>query len=191
MLQADDVGEIDQDESISVLDECGLNYTLTNDNKMLVTQALVIHDVIGRRKVAPDQLSDGLKALDFLNAMQSYPKLFEELFVLKDHLVSRDVIKTLKFDSNLKEEGTKTKNYFLNFIENSGKLGDILIFITGSPVLPGFGLGKIRVCIESSISILSIVCTNTITLPDNFQDQDTFNAALEAVMVDEKKFNCI
>ncbi|XP_046856087.1 uncharacterized protein LOC124449186 [Xenia sp. Carnegie-2017] len=78
---ADDVQNLDQDECLNIMSQCGLTEMLTNENKRKIIQLLIIHDVIGRRKIALDQIAEGLNALGFRDKMKEFPDKFQELFV--------------------------------------------------------------------------------------------------------------
>ena len=70
------------------------------------------------------------------------------------------------------------------FIE---ELKSFLVFATGSPGLPEFGLGVIQIEFKDTESIFSSACAFCITLPRSFPDQDTFSSALKAVCKSEGK----
>lgn len=48
---------------------------------MRVTQAVMIHDIIGKPKSVLDQLREGFATLGFGAAMLKHPDMFEELFL--------------------------------------------------------------------------------------------------------------
>ena len=48
---------------------------------MVVVQNLLIHDVIGRRKILLDQMASGLKNFGFHDLMKKHSSVLEELFV--------------------------------------------------------------------------------------------------------------
>ena len=57
-------------------------------------------------------------------------------------------------------------------------LKDLLIFATGAPCLPDFGLGRITVEFSDDSSIFSSTCLKKITFPRKFPDNDTILAAI-------------
>ena len=152
----------------------------------------MIHDVIGRRKIVFDQFAGGFEILGFREAMKSHIDLFRELFVSTDNIDCNKIIACLDY-SAIKNSEQTIKEFLINYLQKSGAidLKLFLQFVTGSPVLPCFGLGKITVKVQPSESIFASVCTNTLTIPNNFTDQSLFNAAFVAVVNDSKQFNCV
>ena len=58
-------------------------------------------------------------------------------------------------------------------------------------MLPNVGIGKIPIKFAEEISIFSSTCLNTVTFPQTFPDQETFNGAILSIMESEKPFNCL
>ncbi|CAH3152215.1 unnamed protein product, partial [Porites lobata] len=141
---AQNADEISTEEAIiNVMSECGLTMFLKNENKTSVIQAILFHDAIGRTKTALDQLRDGLCCLGFLEKMNKYPVLFEELFVFKgSSLTSEAVVNRLTFPTSMDNE---EKRMFLTFV-------------TGAPCLPYFGLQTLSVKFSDHLSLLPLVC---------------------------------
>lgn len=69
----------------------------------------------------------------------------------------------------------------LQFLSDAGidELKAFLAFAAGSPCLPQFGLGIIKVEFDDTDSIFS--STVRVTLPRSFPDQVTFSSSLKAV----------
>ena len=134
-------------------------FSSQNENKMRVIQNVIIHDVIGRPKIVLDQLREGLGTLGFGAKMKQCPDLFQELFVYKDNKLSDgDVIGILKFPTAMSMDKSTTKGYLIEFVKNAPQetLIKFLLFTTGSPRLPNFGLGRIEIKFESESSIFGI-----------------------------------
>ena len=162
---------------------------------MSVIQSIIIHDVIGRPKIVLDQLRDGLGTLGFGAQMKDYPDLFQKLFAPGDtELRSVEVINVLNFPASVSEEQATTKNHLLGFLQKAeGKiLHDFLVFTTGAPCLPNFGLGKIDVKFDSDPSIFASTCLKSLTLPNSFPDEATFASSMKAIISSESvSFNCV
>ena len=162
---------------------------------MSVIQSIIIHDVIGRPKIVLDQLRDGLGALGFGARMKDFPDLFQKLFVPGEtELKSADVINVLNFPASLSEEEETTKNHLLGFLQKAEAkiLQDFLVFTTGAPCLPNFGLGKIDVKFDSDPSIFASTCLQSLTLPKSFPDEATFALTMKATISSASiSFNCV
>ena len=162
---------------------------------MRVIQNVIFHDVIGRPKIILDQLREGLGTLGFGAKMKQCPDLFQELFVYKDNkLTDGDVIGTLKFPTAMSMDESTTKGYLIESVKNAPQetLIKFLLFTTGSPRLPNFGLGRIKNKFESESSIFALTCLQSLTLPPTFSDKSTFFSSMEAVLsTASKSFNCV
>lgn len=157
---------------------------------MRVIRNLIVHDAIAKPRMVLDQLREGLKTLGFGRRMELYPELFKELFVAGDREVTADDIKNqLQFPSDLNQNDENIKEYLLQFLEDASvkELKSFLVFTTGSPSLPEFGLGIIQVELKDTKSIFSSACAFHITLPRSFPDQGTFSSALKVVCQSEGK----
>jgi len=151
---------------------------------MRVIRNLIVHDAIAKPKMVLDQLREGLKTLGFGRRMELYPDIFKELFVAGGKEVTADDIKCqLQFPSDLNQNDENIKEYMLKFLKDASveELKSFLVFATGSPSLPEFGLGVIQIEFKDTESIFSSACAFRITLPRSFPDQDTFSSALKAV----------
>lgn len=164
---------------------------------MRVTQAVMIHDIIGKPKIVLDQLREGFATLGFGAAMLKHPDIFEELFVC-DHNVldSGSIINSLKFPAVLTSDETTTHYCLVEYLLAGSQetLRRFLIFVTGVPVLPGFGLGKIEVKFYDDTAIFASTCQQSLTLPRKFPDKSTFNCSMDGVINSvsgTKSFNCV
>ena len=141
--------------------------SLQNENKTSVIQAILFHDAIGRTKTALDQLRDGLSCLGFLEKMNTYPVLFEELFVFKgSSLTSEAEVSRLTFPTSMDNEEKRVDGFLTEFLMDSSQdtLKMFLTFVTGDPCLPYFGLQTLSVFSDQP-SIFASTCLCEITLP--------------------------
>lgn len=151
---------------------------------MRVIQSLIVHDAISKPKILLDQLREGLQTLGFGVRMHLYPDLFKELFVAgEEELHGRDVKKLLVFPLELSDAESNIMEYMGEYLlaATPKELKAFLIFATGAPCHPHFGLGKINIKFDDVESILSSTCTQNVNLPRNFPDKETFMAAIRAV----------
>lgn len=81
IVSTSDVSTLDADETLNFLSACGQNVTLSNTNKMIVLQGVIVHDVLGCPKIVLAQIREGMQILSFGAKMKQYPELFQELFV--------------------------------------------------------------------------------------------------------------
>ena len=162
-----------------------------NENKLKIIQLLIIHDVIGRRKIVLDQLAEGLNTLGFRNRMKGHPEKFQLLFVLssESEVSASAVVDILQFPEVLSDEESQTANNLQQFLLSADTLHleKFLIFTTGSTRLPNYGLGKIKVKFNNATSFFASTCLFSITLPNQLTDQQCFAASLEAVLESSKK----
>ena len=64
----------------------------------MISQNLIVHDILGKRKISYDQIRKGLKNLGVLDQLEKNPDLFSELFLTKEKLTSEEVMKVMKYD---------------------------------------------------------------------------------------------
>lgn len=162
---------------------------------MRIIQSAIIHDVICRPKIVLDQLAEGLNTLGFRKRMQAHPELFKELFVpTANELNGTDVVGVLCFPSGMNENENRVEGFLTQFLENANRptLDNFLIFTTGSTRLPNFGFGKINVKFHDDSAIFASTCLLHLTLLKNFEDSNSFDQSLMAVIETAKKnFNCV
>jgi len=103
---------------------------------MRVTQAVMIHDIIGKPKIVLDKLREGFATLSFFSSNV-------EAFFVCDHdiLDSELIINSLQFPTVMTSDETTTHYYLTEFLLAGSQetLKRFLVFATGLPVLPGFG----------------------------------------------------
>jgi len=150
---------------------------------MKVIQNLIIHDAIGKRKIVLDQLREGLQTLGFLGRMSVLPDVFKSLFVSGNNIQPDTVIDIFTFPNGMSNEESTIAGYLQSYIRSSSndRLQDLLIFLTGAPCLPDFGLGKIKVDFYDDTSIFSSTCLKKVQFPRNFEGEESFSVALNAV----------
>lgn len=84
---------------------------------------------------------------------------------------------------------TTTHYYLIEFLLDGSQetLKRFLIFATGLPVLPGFGLGKIEVKFDDDTEISQ-------KFPQKFPDKGMFKCSMDGVInsvMGTKSFNCV
>ena len=105
-----------------------------------------------------------------------------------------DVIKVLEFLQTMTADETSIQGYLIEFLQTASKetLTQFLVFTTGTPRLPNFGLGNIDVKFDNVTSIFASTCLMAITFPQAFPNQETFASSIEAVLTSKtKSFNCV
>ena len=158
--------------------------------KNLISQNLIVYDVLGKRKISYDQIRKGLKNLGVLNQLERNPDLFSELFVTKEKLTSEEVMKVLKFDNDVSEKNKEFLNRFLQKCSES-KLQEFLLFVTASKQLPL--VSKITVKEDNSNALFGHTCVFTIVLA-SFSTYEDFEVALLSLLnssTSKKSFNCV
>ena len=158
--------------------------------KNLISQNLIVHDVLGKRKISYDQIRKGLKNLGVLDQLEKNPDLFFELFVTKEKLTFEEVVKVLKFDNGVSEKNKEFLNRFLQKCSEC-KLQQFLLFVTASKQLPL--VSKIAVKEDNSNPIFGHNFVFTIVLP-SFSTYEDFEVALLSSLnsfTSRKSFNCV
>lgn len=114
--------------------------------------------------------------------MKQYPDLFQELFVLQDkELIPSDVIRVLQFPKPASSMEATTESYLVEYLQNASleTLNQFLVFSTGAPCLPHFGLGKIEINCDNVTSIFASTCLKSVTFPQVLPDKMTFQVPLK------------
>ena len=138
-----------------------------------------------KRKPLLDHFSSGLEILGFGNAIKSDLEI-----CVNSSLDAQTVIQSIEYEET---EFVNVHRCFEQYIlsSNEATLKTFLTFVTGSPVLPKFGFGKIKVEVEKNTSsIFSSTCLNSLSVPATFANQEQFNESLNAVIT-EKTCNSI
>ena len=156
----------------------------------MVSQNLIVHDILGKRKISYDQIRKGLKNLGVLDQLEKNPDLFSELFLTKEKLTSEEVMKVMKYDNSVSE---KNKDFLNRFLQRCSecKLQQFLLFVTASKQLPL--VSKITVKADNSNAIFGGACVFTIVLP-SFSSYENFEVDLLSSMdtsTSRKSFNCV
>ena len=139
-------------------------------------------------------MASGLKILGFHDLMKKHSSVLEEeLFARTTNITTEKVISALKFMSEPDSQPPTVQTYLLVFLNKptNNQLEMFLQFATGAPMLLNFGIGKISIKFAEEISIFASTCLNTVTFPQTFPDQETFNGVMLSVMESEKPFNCL
>ena len=157
----------------------------------MILQNLIVHDILGKRKLWYDQIRKGLKNLGVLDQLEKEnPDLLSELFLTKEKLTSEEVMKVMKYDNSVSE---KNKDFLNRFLQRCSecKLQQFLLFVTASKQLPL--VSKITVKADNSNAIFGRACVFTIVLP-SFSTYENFEVALLSSMdssTSRKLFNCV
>ena len=98
--------------------------------------------------------------------------------------VSEDVIRVLDFPKTVNADEAIIENYLVEFLQIASleTMKQFLVFATGAPCLPNFGLGKIEIKYDNVTSIFASTCLKSITFPQKFPDKVTFSCSVEAVL---------
>ena len=76
-----------------------------------ICDSIIIHDVLHKQKVYLDAFAEGLEVFHLKTAINTFPKLFKELFVASDACTPSDVIAILHFDEDLGPEKKRVERY--------------------------------------------------------------------------------
>ena len=86
--------------------QCGNVFSscFQKSTKNLISQNLIVHDILGKRKISYDQIRKGLKNLGVLDQLEKNLHLNSELFLTKEKLTSEEVMKVMKYDSSVSKQ---------------------------------------------------------------------------------------
>ena len=158
--------------------------------KNLISQNLIVYDILAKQKISHDQIHKGLKNLGVLDQLEKNQDLFSELFLTNEKLASEEVMKVMKYDNSVSE---KNKDFLNRFLQNcSGcKLQQFLLFVTASKQLPL--VSKTTVKEDNSNAIFGHTCVFTIVL-SSFSTYEDCEIALLSSMdssTSRKSFNSV
>jgi len=101
-----------------VLSTSGWVRNLTMENKCHASQTILVHEVLIKRKVAMDQLRDGLKCLNISSLLQQHPDVMRVYFVKAEEeplnpglLVDKVFQNAHQIEAD--EENEKSRKFFL------------------------------------------------------------------------------
>ena len=86
-------------QSANVFSSC-----FQKSTKNLISQNLIVHNILGKRKISHDQIRKGLKNLGVLDQLEKNPHLNSELFLTKEKLTLEEVTKVMKYDSSVSKQ---------------------------------------------------------------------------------------
>ena len=135
---------------------------MTNRDHLL--QAILFHDVVGKRLPSLLQLRKGLKLLGVLEVIEQNPDLLQPYFVYSEGLLcSKSLLEKLVFEESSKCLNQTTHEFFLRFIESASTatLEALLILCHGSKLLP---ITEITVSYSSTIGFAVSTCLLTLSI---------------------------
>ena len=89
----------------------------------------------------------------------------------------------------MSEEDKTVANYLKQYLQKADiyMLENFVLFGTGFICLPTFGISKIRVKCDNVTSFFASTCLLSLTLPNDFESEDSFSASLSAVIGSVRK----
>eukprot|EP00112_Aurelia_sp_Birch-Aquarium-sp1_P013576 Seg2884.1 transcript_id=Seg2884.1/GoldUCD/mRNA.D3Y31 product="G2/M phase-specific E3 ubiquitin-protein ligase" protein_id=Seg2884.1/GoldUCD/D3Y31 len=144
-------------------------------------QYIMLHDVIGKRVAALEQIRKGLQMLGSLDVMMKNPAIFESFFVYKETDLSADLLlEKLRFDV-FQDEVPKVKGFLLRYIEEACQidLERLLVFVTGCKSLPSKKI-DVKVCDETGF--FASTCMLQLKIPSGFENFSDFKDGLNVMI---------
>lgn len=167
-------------------------FFLQLSTKGKIIQSVAMYEVLSKRKVALDQLRNGLKTLDVLKWMSNHPSTFESLFTFNSvELTPTTVNNCLRFEGDLDEKESKVKEMVTQFINTSSdeRLKLFLQFCTGGKSIPTVSYFRIMITFRDTMFISSSTCIFSLQLPNCFRSYGIFETAmLSAISSSGKSF---
>lgn len=119
----DDILQIQNDREFlgNALITAGWLQPLTMNNRDLAMQAIIVHDVLTKRKEPLDQFCKGLKTLGIYDLIKSQPELMQAYFLSSAQVpfTSQDLINCLDIDEEDKDK--KARQFLVQAIRNLEK----------------------------------------------------------------------
>lgn len=96
------------------------------DNVAGICDAIIVHDVLHKRKVFLDCFGEGLEVFSLRTAINAFPDLLEGLFVSSDSCSPEDVLAIVKFSENFESDVEKSRvaGYFKNSVRKLEESGE-------------------------------------------------------------------
>ena len=159
------------------------------NNRDLIIQSIIYHDVIGKRVPSLQQLRNGLKMLGVLELIINNPDIFEPLFVYREgHLNATSLKEKLEFDERNKMDNEDTHKFLMRYLEEAtvDSLEDFLILCHGSKLLP---ITEITVSYGSTPGFAISTCLQQLSIPV-FKKYEDFVAGMN-IMVASGSFSTV
>lgn len=144
-------------------------------------QYIILHDVIGKRVAALEQIRKGLQMLGFLDVLMKNPAFFESFFVYTEADLSANLLlEKLKFDV-FQDKAPKVKGFLIQYIQEACQddLERLLVFVTGCKSLPS---QKIDVKIYDETGFFVSTCMLQLKIPNGFENFCDFRDALNVMI---------
>lgn len=162
---------------------CGETSVPQMSTKGKIIQSEVMYKVISKCKMALDQLRKGLNTLGVLDEMSKHPHLFESVFTFKPVELTPAIVKEcLKYPDELSDQAQETKMMMNRFVDqsSSARLMQLMLYCTGSKMMPFVQNFAINVHFHSEDHILSSTCTFTLLIPDHFHSYSLLELSLNS-----------
>ena len=93
---------------------------------MTIIQSIMLHYIINVRKVCLDHFREGLKTLNVLQSIESFPDVWEEMFVHSDSAITSEKFKYLfKQPRSMTENQLTIWQYLQQFLDSCSSSGNI------------------------------------------------------------------
>ena len=99
--------------------------------KNLMSQNIVVHDVLGKRKIPYNQIQKGCRNIGVLDQLEKKSKSVFGVICDKEKLTSEEAMKVLKFDHSVSEKNEEFLNRFLQKCWEC-KFQQFWLFVTAS-----------------------------------------------------------
>ena len=101
--------------------QCGNVFSscFQKSTKNLISQNLIVHDILGKPKILYNQIRKGLKNLGVLDQLEKNPDLFSKLFLTKEKLTSEEVMKVMKYDIVVQKKIKTFSTAFYKSVRNA------------------------------------------------------------------------
>ena len=94
------------------------------DNLHAICDDLLYYNILQKRKVIFDELSDGLEVFHLWAAMNAFPTLFEPLFVASATVTPEDVLQIINFKRPMDSRQELVAGYLNNVVKKLGEQGE-------------------------------------------------------------------
>ena len=95
-----------------------LSINLQVENKGAISETIIRHDALQKRKVYLDAIASGLEQFKVFSAMRFFPDLFLEMFVSPGDVTISDVLGMLKFPDGMTPEEKKVADVIIGCLRD-------------------------------------------------------------------------
>ncbi|XP_078000042.1 uncharacterized protein LOC144452765 [Glandiceps talaboti] len=195
-------------ETASMLSDAGIvDRSITESNKQIYVQELLLHNIVRKRQREMDQFRKGFDSLSLAKFLMQNPGTTVIMFPrLQDSLVTfHEISQLIKYEKRDSKAKKNTSQYFMKYLQtcdNRRKTTDVametcislsrvLSFITGCPMIPPKTYGKIIVSFHNQPFPIANTCFQEIHLPLDCENYTKFQECMDYAISNSDGFGLV